>query len=197
MEYEEKFKDILNENETILKTYKPNKLKYWVSKALGIFFIALLWAMLTLSLSYTSAGEGNAAETVFDVTNFAITLSVGVVVILLYTVYLIFFYRNLYYCVTNERIIIRRGVFGTDYKTLDMQMIGATNVHVSILDKIVRRNTGSIVFGSNSAPLVGQGSVFIFKDIVDPYNESKEIKSAIDNFRTKSKDDTKNSGDAK
>ena len=68
-----------------------------------------------------------------------------------------------------------------------MQMIGATNVHVSILDKLVRKNTGSIVFGSNSAPIVGQGSVFIFKDIVDPYNESKEIKKTIDEYKEKLK----------
>ena len=67
-------------------------------------------------------------------------------------------------------------------------LIGATNVHVSLLDKIVHHNTGSIVFGSNSAPIMGQGSTFIFKDIIDPYKESKEIKTAIDNYKTSFKE---------
>lgn len=185
MEYEEKFKEVLNDHETVVKAYKPNKLKYWISKALYLLFLTCFLTAFVVLVSFINdtPAEENAAP-VFDVTTFAIYFSIAIVVVILVTVYLIFFYRNLYYCITNERVIIRRGVFGTDFKTLDMQMIGATNVHVSLLDKIVRRNTGSIVFGSNSAPIMGQGSTFIFKDIVDPYNESKEIKTTIDNYKT-------------
>lgn len=191
MEYEEKFKDVLNNNETIVKVYKPNKLKYWVSKTLYILFLVALYALLIWSLSYIDDSAAQDAQPVFNVKAFAVSLSVGAVVFLLIIIYLIFFYRNLYYCVTNERVIIRKGVFGTDYKTLDMQMIGATDVRVSLLDKIVKRNTGSIIFGSNSAPMMGQGSTFIFKDILAPYDESKEIKATIDSFKAKAKENAK------
>ena len=191
MEYEEKFKDILNSNETIVKVYKPNRLKYWVSKTLYILFLVALFAVLICSLSYIDDSAAQNAQPVFNVKAFAVSLSIGIVVILLLTIYLIFYYRNLYYCVTNERVIIRKGVFGTDYKTLDMQMIGATDVRVSLLDKLVKHNTGSIIFGSNSAPMMGQGSTFIFKDIVAPYDESKEIKATIDNFKSKAKETSK------
>lgn len=180
MEYEEKFKDILNSDETVVKVYKPNKLKYWVAKGLYIFLVACLFALLVWSLSFMETTESVDAPPTFNLTIFAVTLSISLVLLIVIIVYLIYFYKNLYYCITSQRVIIRRGVFGTDYKTLDMQMIGATNVRVSLLDKMVRRNTGSIVFGSNSAPMISQGSVFIFRDIVDPYKESKDIKTTID-----------------
>ena len=180
MEYEEKFKDILNSDETVVKVYKPNKLKYWVAKGLYIFLVACLFALLVWSLSFMETTESVDAPPTFNLTIFAVTLSISLVLLIVIIVYLIYFYKNLYYCITSQRVIIRRGVFGTDYKTLDMQMIGATNVRVSLLDKMVCRNTGSIVFGSNSAPMISQGSVFIFRDIVDPYKESKDIKASID-----------------
>lgn len=184
MEYEEKFKDILNNDEAVVKVYKPNKLKYWVAKGLYIFLVACILALFVWSMSVLDTPEQAGAALVFNPTAFAITLSISLLLLVLLTVYLVFFYKNLYYCITNQRVIIRRGVFGTDYKTLDMQMIGATNVHVSLLDKMVRRNTGSIVFGSNSAPMISQSSVFVFRDIVDPYKESKDIKATIDANRT-------------
>lgn len=189
MKNEEKFNEVLNDNEKIVKIYKPNKLKYWVSKALWLLcFAAFLAAFVSLvSFMHDESADATAAP-VFNVTSFAIYFSISLVIWILTFVYLIFYYRKLFYCITTERVIIRKGVFGTDYKTLDMQMIGATNVHVSLLDKIVHHNTGSIVFGSNSAPIMGQGSTFIFRDIVDPYKESKEIKTAIDNYKSNFKE---------
>lgn len=186
MDYSVKFQEVLNTNEKIIKIYKPNIVKYWVAKILYLIFIAGCFACIITSFSLMT---NEFDEVVFNMTSLAISTSILACVWLLLTIYLIFFYRNLYYCVTTQRVIVRQGVFGTDFKTLDMQMIGATNVHVSLLDKIVHKNTGSIIFGSNSAPIVGKGSTFIFKDIVNPYEESKEIKTAVDNFRTK--EDTK------
>ena len=188
MEFAEKFNEVLNGNEKVLKVYKPNKLKYWLAKTLLFLLYAAVFAMVVVSFSFISEkGDQQAENVVFNPEGFAISLSVCSVFLICLAIYFVFFYRNLYYCVTSERVLIRRGVFGTDFKTLDMQMIGATNVHVSLLDKIVKRNTGSIVFGSNSAPIMGQGSTFVFKDIVDPYNESKEIKSAVDEFKAHQK----------
>lgn len=182
MNFEEKFKEVLNANEEIIKVYKPNKLKYWIAKTLLLVLYSAVFALVVAVFSFIT-NESQSETVIFNPTGFAVSFSVCVVLLICLAIYLVFYYRNLYYCVTTERVLIRRGVFGTDFKTLDMQMIGATNVHVSLVDKIVKQNTGSIVFGSNSAPIMGQGSAFIFKDIVDPYNESKEIKSAVDHFK--------------
>ena len=95
-------------------------------------------------------------------------------------------YKNLYYAYTNKRIIIRSGIFGVDFKSLDMGMIGAVNVYVSLLDKIVRKNTGSIMFGSTASPIgyaQSSGSVYRYKHIDAPYETCREIKSFIDNYK--------------
>ena len=95
------------------------------------------------------------------------------------------YYKNLYYAYSNKRIIIRSGIFGVDYRSLDMGMIGAVNVYVSLYDKIIHKNTGSISFGSTASPMVSAkgGSSYNFSHIVMPYETCKEIKYYIDEFK--------------
>ncbi len=188
MDFSNKFQEILNSNETIIKIYKPNRLKYWISKVLDLLLWVVVFAMIVLAFSFMQINDTEEpVNAAFNPIGFAISFGISMAILLFLAVYLIFYYRNLYYCVTNERVITRSGVFGTDFKTLDMQMIGAINVRVSLLDKIVKKDTGSINFGSNSAPIMGKASTFIFKDIVAPYNECKEIKNAVDNFKARAK----------
>ena len=87
-------------------------------------------------------------------------------------------YKNVYYAYTNKRVIIRSGIFGIDFHTLDMGMIGAVNVHVSLLDKILMKNTGTLTFGSTASPVVSAngGASYKFTHILMPYETCKEIK---------------------
>jgi uncharacterized membrane protein YdbT with pleckstrin-like domain len=96
------------------------------------------------------------------------------------------YYKNIYYAYSNKRIIIRSGIFGVDFKSLDMSMIGAVNVYVSLIDKIVRKNTGSISFGSTASPIgyaQSSGAAYKFNHIAMPYETCKEIKSFIDEYK--------------
>ena len=94
-----------------------------------------------------------------------------------------------YYAYTNKRVIIRKGIFGVDYKSLDMSMIGAVDVSVTLLDKIVHKNTGTIAFGSMANPMGNQnGFMFKFAHVYNPYETYKEIKTVIDEFKNKKKD---------
>jgi hypothetical protein len=97
------------------------------------------------------------------------------------------YYYKLFYAYTNKRVIIRTGIFGVDYKSLDMAMIGAVNVYVSLLDKILQKNTGTLTFGSMASPMMtasGQaGSMFRFANIEMPYDLYREIKNAIDEYK--------------
>ncbi len=187
MNFEDKFTQILKEGEVIKRTYKPNKFKYWLSNGLRLFFLLVMLLGFAWIASMTEVDENNPGHLQFSAMTFGIYAGIIGLIIILVLVYRIFFYRNLYYGVTNERIVIRKGVFGTDFKSLDMSMIGAQNVHVTLLDKIARRNTGSLVFGSNSSPITPQGGTFMLKDILDPYNESRFIKSVIDEYRENNK----------
>ncbi len=64
-----------------------------------------------------------------------------------------------------------------------MNMVGASNVKVSLLDKLCRKNTGTVIFGSMASPMVnGQNgtSGYVLADIADPYGVYKELKEAIE-----------------
>lgn len=183
MDYSDKFKDILNSNETIIKIYKPNKFKYWLGKVIGLILLLCLFLFADAAISNIEKEGTTVSE--FSIKTFTILSLISVCIVILILLYWIFFYRNIFYCISTERVIIRRGVFGTDYRALEMQMIGVTNVNVSLLDKIAGKNTGSITFASNAAPIGYQASMFVFEDIVDPYQESKEIKTAIDNCKAR------------
>ena len=67
--------------------------------------------------------------------------------------------------------------------SLDIKNIGASNVCVTFLDKIVRKNTGSIRFGSNSSPI--SNSYYSFSNIENPYQVYKEIKEYMRNIQEK------------
>ena len=64
-------------------------------------------------------------------------------------------------------------------------MIGAIDVYVSLFDKIVHKDTGSLRFGSMSSPINGQSSAFIFSHIEKPYENYKKIKEYIEEQKSK------------
>ena len=56
----------------------------------------------------------------------------------------------------------------------------------SLIDKIVRKNTGSISFGSTASPIAysqSSGAVYKFNHVLKPYETCKEIKSFIDEYK--------------
>jgi hypothetical protein len=193
MEMEEKFTDILEKGERIIKIYKPDKRKFWTSLILSVVFISAIsgwiWAYCALFGAIPEAGKS------FDPGLFWLLFGIanavffgGIALTLLFTV--IFgrlYYNNRYYAYTSKRIIIRGGIIGIDYKSLEFKHLTATVVNVSFIDKILRRNTGSLSFGSPASPISGfgmnsrgMGNPYQFKHILKPYDTLREIKELID-----------------
>ncbi len=177
---EKLFEHILDDDEKIIKISKPHKGKYYFSNlilwSLSLFMFALIGCFGILF-----PDEGYEVEKIY------LLIPIGIFVVCMLVIWLLLsiYYKNLYYAYTNKRIIIRSGIFGVDFKSLDMSMIGAVNVYVSFFDKILRKNTGSIMFGSTASPIGGQnvGAGYRFNHIVMPYETSKEVKSAIDAYK--------------
>lgn len=175
------FEHILDDDEKIVKIFKPNKLKLYFSN-IFCFSIFLLFFLATSILGILIPEEG------YDPVNpiyVLIPIGIFVFIILLVALFTALYYKNVYYVYTNKRIVIRSGIFGVDYKSLDMAMIGAVDVYVSLIDKILKRNTGSLCFGSMASPMVSGkgGAAYKFNHIVMPYETCKEIKVAIDSYK--------------
>lgn len=173
------FKGILDDDEKIIKAYKPNKLRFYF---LGFFILllSLIFIFGIITIMYFSPDEevGQMPFYVFYVVGGAAVIYAVIFVILMH-----FSYKKRYYAYTNKRILISNGIVGIDYKGLDHMMIGATEVRVDFLDKLLRKNTGTLKFGSQASPMHAGGSAFSFSGVVDPYNIYREIKNYIDEIK--------------
>ena len=186
----EGFELILDADESIFKTYKPNKKRFTLFALIGglpalfipTVFIVLAILMLTGVISNVDS-EGNK-----EVLGPIFFLGFGgfFFLVLLFGLLSPFFkYKKVMYCVTNKRIIVRHGLIGVDFKSLNLSAIGAINVEVNFLDKLIKPNTGRITFLSASAPIVnqnqkGQNVPFEFSCVDNPYEVYREVKGYID-----------------
>lgn len=178
------FEPILDDNEKVIKVFKPNKFMMYfkdmfatVASFLGMYLVLLI-CLIGATLDDPSAFPPLWKTILVSLAIFVVIVGV---VLLLEWLFLHLYYKNVFYGYTNKRIVIRKGIFGVDYKALDIKMIGASDVNVSLLDKIMKRNTGTIQYGSMASPINGTTPVgnFVIANIEDPYNVYKEIKSYI------------------
>ena len=170
------FDVVLDADEKIIKTYKPNKVRSWF----GVIAVAILFIAISIPIVIAAISEG---ETWYVVPGL---LAMCLIIEVPYVVLIPFWINKTIYAVTNKRILIRTGYIGVDYKSLDYTLLGALTVNVSWVDKLIRKNTGSISFGSMASPMTHtQQSKFNFYYIQNPYETYKEIKAIIDEHKQK------------
>lgn len=138
------FKDILENDEKIIKVVKPSKKRYW--RAAAFFAIPLFWPHLIIMM-------------VFSFFTLPYWYAKG--------------YKNLYYAYTNKRLIVRSGIIGVDYASLEYKDLTSSSVNVGFLDKSC--NTGTLEFVNPSA----HGKPILFQYVEKPYELMKEIKDYI------------------
>lgn len=194
---EEVFSPILDDDEKVLKIIKPKKsalyFKNFIIIALWTLFIfgSMCFGVALSMLEDAEVIEENAQGLmIFSTIGIFLVILIGILLVTWLLLHI--YYKNVYYAYTNKRILIRKGIFGVDYKSLDIKMIGASTVNVSLLDKILRKNTGTLNFGSMASPINGTASInnFVLANVVDPYGLYKEIKNHISNV-TENKVNTK------
>ena len=173
------FEPILDKNENIIEIIKPNKKMVFLSSFISSFLILLImFAIGCVPLFVT--GE-------VEVVWIFIPIIIFIVLEALIMMLTAFYYNKTYFAYSNKRVIVRTGIIGVDYKSLDIKMIGAFDVNVSFIDKLVHKNTGSIRFGSMSSPINNQtGGGVVFASITNPYETYKKIKEYIEESKSNS-----------
>jgi len=190
MTQEEAFSKILDSDETIVESFRPNKFRSTIINIIRDILVSLIITGVGVGLLYLSySGLKDDAGRVMAKEPGWIFIGIGLFLLVISIISRIIRYTKCWYCYTNKRIILRSGFIGVDYKTLDYNGIAAIDVRVDLLDKFVKPNTGSIIFGSASAPIVnfssgsatknGSNSGYIFAYINDPYDVYKRIKQYI------------------
>lgn len=178
------FDPILDEGEEVIAVYKPNKARFFTGKILSYFFLGLwiCWFPLLFLLP-----DENTGHAVFGTNPALAWILFALILVLPLAIafpFIFLHYRHVLYGISGSRLLIKDGVIGVDYRTLELKNIGATDVNVGLVDKIIGKNTGTLSFGSNASPMTGNGrngiNVYRFVNVVEPYVVLKNIKSAIE-----------------
>ncbi|MCD6444827.1 PH domain-containing protein [Candidatus Bathyarchaeota archaeon] len=88
------------------------------------------------------------------------------------SIYPLLLWRNLYYVLTDKRMIVRKGVLGIDYDILDLKYIQQINVNVGVWDKFY--GTGTVIIQA-----IGVSPVSL-QSVPNPLNVQKIIKAAAE-----------------
>ena len=176
------FEDVLEKDEQIIWSEKPNKKRfYWSIFFSYLFssFFAGMWVPLMFvgmaiekEATWTSVWIALGAFLGFIVLAISISMLIGDAI-----------YKKTFYAISNKRILIRTGFIGVDYKMMELKLMGATSVKVGLLDKILKQDTGIVRFGSPSAQMMGANGVsstYRFAGVTKPYEVSKLVRKAVE-----------------
>ena len=190
MENKELFAPILQEDEEIIKVIKPNKTRYIYLSGLAFTLFALIPILVMAApfgmLIDAFKEDGAPTPLVIELSIFG-----GFILLTLIAVWvgLNMSYKKTFYAYTNKRILIRRGVIGVDYATLDYEMIGGLMVNVNFLDRLMKGsdNPGTITFGSSASPVLytrnGRTAAYAFRNIDHPYEVYRDLKHMVDEYK--------------
>ena len=186
----EETKWILDDNESVLLSFKPNRKRFVnigvifgtlsITLFTGIFLLIGILGLLDVIKFTNESGARDLSAPIGFIAFGSLPFVLALVAIL----GTFRRYKNSLYVVTNKRLVIRSGFIGVDYKTLEHKNIIAMDVRVDFLDKFVLPNTGTIIFASAANPMIqdrnNRQTTFMFAHIDDPYNNYKKVKQLID-----------------
>jgi len=172
------FQVVLDDDEEVVQVLRPHRGRAWFTTIVRLIVLSLI--MIPMGICMIVFNDPNSAdgETIGVGIGCLVVLGVFVLVDVITTA---LWCAKTVYAWTNKRVLIRTGYIGVDYKSLDLNMVGALSVNVNVIDKILRKNTGTVAFGSMASPMTTQtASKFNFTFVFDPYRVYKEVKGYID-----------------
>ncbi|MCS7113765.1 MAG: PH domain-containing protein [Nitrososphaerota archaeon] len=92
------------------------------------------------------------------------------------SLYPILLWRNLYYVLTDRRIIVRKGVVGIDYDILDLEYVQQVNLDRGVWDRLY--GTGTIIVQA-----IGVKPIEI-RSIPDPFRSVDTLRKTVEYVRS-------------
>lgn len=177
---EQKFDAIIEKGEEVLNIFKPDKLRFWSGWVIGMTITATVFMLLPLFSLFALFRGPDLFWLIFGISLPSMGGLVVLCILISFTARKIL-YKNTFYAYSNKRIMIRAGIIGVDYKSLEFRSLNATIVWVGLLDKLMRRNTGDLKFGSPASPVLAVEGLhhtnqFLFRHVKKPYETMREIK---------------------
>ncbi len=93
-------------------------------------------------------------------------------------------YLRTYYMVTSKRIIIQKGIIGTDFELIDFDKITSVDVNVGLVDKLFGNKTGTISIEDGTVSRKGRPRSKNIQSVESPYDVFKLLKSVSHDVKT-------------
>ena len=163
-------RDMLDRDEKVLWAGKPRKaplvLKSFISTVIVLPFIIIPFFIFQI----TGPALLNPIVIIFFLFWYGI-----ISIFAIMPIYNFLMWKNIWYMLTNKRVIVRTGLIGIDYDILELENIQQINVNVGLIDKIY--NTGTIVLQS-----IGVKPITLWA-VEEPYKIQKVIRRAVEEVK--------------
>ncbi len=180
MKIMKEYVQLLSQNEKVLWEGKPVFFPYFVKSFAVVPFGALFFGFILVWMVQMSETFGLFAliGMSFALTGLGVALS---------PLYCLLVYSNLWYVITDKRVIFQMGIVGRDFKVIDFDKIQSMGVEVGFIDKLFGQNSGSIAidtgrlttFKDNSYP-----NPYILISVSNPYKVFEFLKKVSHDVKT-------------
>jgi membrane protein YdbS with pleckstrin-like domain len=160
---------VLSSNEKIIWEGKPQAFPYLVSKFVFLFVFFILYSSVTYNpdtQNYENAGP------------FAIMLGIFLFIVLF--IYNFLFYKKIHYAITDKRVILQKGIIGTDFESVDFDKINSIKIDIGIIDKVLGKNSGTIMLDSGRMKSTSDSNGY--STVVTDYHQLQFIDDAYNVF---------------
>lgn len=172
------FEQIKAENEIFVWTDKPDLLPF-MTNLIPLFIFATIWGSIDFFVFIKPMLIENEHSSSVD--NFAIPFFVLHLAPVWIAVISLFYkplsHKKTFYALTNQRILIRDGVIGTDFRTYSLKNISDLEVNIGLFDKT--NNTGTISFCTGHFDSKGKAEKVNLIGIQKPYEIFKLIQQTM------------------
>lgn len=166
MEYLNKFESVLRDDEQVLWTGAVNKSAYKKS----VLRAMALWGLFPMFLPF---------------------MLLALTIFLPFTIMLINKAAdNSFLCVTNKQVVLRKGIFATDYVRMAMSAVGNIEVNANIFDSKTAPESASLLCYSKTPAVSKEGNswpTIYVKNLINAHEAYKVISKHGDNEALKVK----------
>ena len=135
--YEEKFQNILGEDEKIVKISRVKKSTFFIKKIIGTIISICILVGLCYYIKFVLSLSGQTSNT-----NWMNYAYVGIAIIVLLNLIVSFKASSNYFiCLTNKRIIIRYGTFTNNYNQYSIDTLKNWIIPVTLTNLFILLNT--------------------------------------------------------
>lgn len=180
---------ILNDNENVLWEGKPRFAPFFArsfsSIPVGIFILSIVWSYYSTFFNLSSRLVGSQPLSINLL--FMIPFAVLGISAMMSPIYRLFEYSNVYYVITDKRVLMQNGVIGRDFQIIDFDKIQSAEVNVGIVDKLLGGESGSIYIDTGRVSFSRNNSFsrpYILHHISKPYDVFSFFKKVSHDVKT-------------